>query len=370
VQTGGSVQFTVTSNDIQPGEQLKLVDVTAGNSVISSGTGGVSPLKASVTSSSQGTKQYAADQLGQLSSVFKVNWVAPTLTLAIAGGSNIIIEGTTSDITATVLGVLGAPLSGVPVTFDITSPSASLAAATQATPDPAATDALGAANTPSPINADLQGLTNTLGPVNTNAQGVATASFRWRAAGRYAVTARTTVNGMQTTAASPLAITIGTIPNNFAALDIYPAYGRYHVYERIKVAATVLDGNNARVSGITVTVSVLGRCRINQRRTLLTAVSDANGVAETTFRSLDEGRITVVAAAWNNKHTRITSQPAQLRIVGHGRRKGRHGKAELDNRCVPAISCRPGAHTCHTSRPNPYPSTHTHTHTHSNNVPA
>jgi hypothetical protein len=43
MQTGGSVQFTVSSNDILNSEQLKLVDVTAGNSVIASGGLGCRP---------------------------------------------------------------------------------------------------------------------------------------------------------------------------------------------------------------------------------------------------------------------------------------------------------------------------------------
>jgi hypothetical protein len=133
-------------------------------------------------------------------------------------------------------------------------------------------------------------------------------------------------------------LAIDIVPINFVALAIYPAYGKYNVYERITVAATVLDGNNAPVAGITVTFSVLGRCRITPRRTLLTAVSDANGVAATTFRSLDEGRIAVVAGAWNNKNTPIMSQPARLSIVDHGCRRSRHGEAELDNRCVHARS--------------------------------
>ena len=103
-------------------------------------------------------------------------------------------------------------------------------------------------------------------------------------------------------------------------VNLSPSYGKYHVREPITLTATVLNGTNAPVAGISVSFSIWG---IEPRATLRAAVSDANGIA-ITFRSLDAGKITVVPGARNDVKTPVVSQPAHLRIVdynGYGETK-------------------------------------------------
>jgi hypothetical protein len=206
----------------------------------------------------------------------KVNWVSPSLTLAIPGGNSSIKVGTTSVISATVQGVSGA-LQGVPVTFTV---------------NPAGT----------PV---------TLAGFNTNDQGVATAPYKWSAAGRHTVAASVTVNAVETPrAGNPLEVTVIPLatPVNFAMVNLSPSYGKYHVRELITLTATAVNGTNAPVAGISVSFSIWG---IEPRATLRAAVSDANGIA-ITFRSLDAGKIIVIAGARNEVKTPVVYAASAL----------------------------------------------------------
>jgi hypothetical protein len=175
VQTGGSVQFTVTSNDIQPGEQLKLMDVTAGNSEVASQS--LSPLIVYLTLSSSGPKQYAADQLGKQSDAFTVNWVAAVLSLT-TSTSQTTTAGRTSTFTATAVET-GGTVQGVLVTFTVSPASGSAVQACQET---------------------------------TGGTGQAVCSYIWPRPGIFTVTATGTGPAGPLTAPETLTFTVGQTP--------------------------------------------------------------------------------------------------------------------------------------------------------------